>query len=353
MRPNAEPRLVNAEPPPRVSVVIVNWNGAKHLPECLAALQAQTIRDQMEVVVVDNGSTDGSIDLLQRQAGFVKVLPNTTNLGFAAGCNQGIGASSGEFIALLNNDAVVEPTWLEGLVRAIERAPDVGSCTSKILSYDDHNVFDNAGHVVFADGLTRGRGRLEVDRGQFDRVEEVFCFSGCAALLRRDMLEDVGTFDESFFAYCEDADLGFRARLRGWRCLYVPTAVAYHKFSASSEAFSPFKALHVERNRLWLALKNLPLPLLVLSPIYTLQRYWWQAYGAMTGQGASGRFAEQRSRGALLRILLRAYLEALAGIPRVWRQRRKIQASRKVSAVEVRRWLRAFGVGARQIGLLA
>lgn len=335
-----------------VSVVVVNWNGARHLDECLASLRAQTARDTLEVIVVDNGSTDGSLEILHQYADLARVIRNETNVGFAAGCNQGIRASTGVHVALLNNDAVVTPTWLAELISAMDTAPDIGACTSKILSYDDHSVFDNAGHAVFGDGLTRGRGRLEIDRGQYDREEEVFCFSGCAALLRRAMLDDVGLFDESFFAYCEDADLGFRARLRGWRCLYVPTAVAYHKFSASSEAFSPFKALHVERNRLWLALKDLPLPLLVLSPFYTAQRYWWQAYGALTGRGASGRFTERHSRWALVRILVTAYVQALAGLPRAWRERRVVQSRRTVSAIEVWHWFRSFGISAREIALL-
>src|SRR5438105_4757318 len=147
-----------------VSVVIVNWNGAQHLDECLASLRAQTLCDEMEVIVIDNGSTDGSIELLERHRQFVRVIPNSTNVGFAAGCNQGIRASRSEFIALLNNDTVVEPNWLEELVKAMRQAPDLGCCTSKILSYYAHDVIDNAGHLVCGDGLTRGRGRLELDR---------------------------------------------------------------------------------------------------------------------------------------------------------------------------------------------
>jgi len=213
-------------------------------------------------------------------------------------------------------------------------------------------TFSNAGHVLFADGLTRGRGRLEADRGQYARPEEVFCISGCAALLRRAMLADVGLLDDHFFTYCEDADLGFRGRLRGWQCLYVPTAVVYHKFSGSSEAFSATKALHVERNRLWLAIKNLPLPLLLLSPGFTLLRYGWQAYGALTGHGASGQFARQHSRGELAGILPRAYAQALAGLPRVLRQRRAIQRRRTASTREVWGWMGRFGISARTMALL-
>jgi GT2 family glycosyltransferase len=337
---------------PTASVVIVNWNGAQHLDECLRSLCSQTLGAETDIVVVDNGSTDESISVLDRYLENVQVIRNLVNVGFAAGCNQGIQAGCSEFVALLNNDAVVNPNWLEELVKAMRRAPDVGCCTSKVLSYDDHRVFDNAGHVVYADGLTRGRGRLQRDDGQFEREEDVFALSGSAALLRRTMLDDVGLLDEQFFAYCEDADLAFRARLRGWRCLYVPTAVAYHKFSASTDSFSPFKALHVERNRLWLAVKNLPLPLLLISPIFTILRYWWQAYGALAGQGASGRFTEQHSRGTLIKILVRAYTQAFAGLPRVLQQRRTIQARRTVSTGEVWTWLRRYGISAREMALL-
>lgn len=337
---------------PSVSVVIPNWNGAADLAECLASLRQQTLRDAMEVLVVDNGSTDDSLELLARQGSFVRTLANRTNRGFAGGCNQGIRAGRGEFVALLNNDTVVEPGWLTALVGAMHQRPDIGSCTSKILSYYDRHILDNAGHILFADGLTRGRGRLQEDRGQFEREEEVFCASGCAVLLRRSMLDDIGLLDEHFFAYCEDADLGFRARLRGWRCVYVPTAVVYHKFSASSETYSPFKALHVERNRFWLAVKNLPLPLLLLSPLFTLLRYWWQGIGALTGRGASGQFASQHSRGGLALILLRAYTQALTGLPQALYQRRMIQARRKASIRQVWSWLRRYGVSAREMALL-
>lgn len=343
---------------PRVTVVIVNWNGAAHLAECLASLRAQRLPDPFEIVVVDNGSTDGSQALLadlQTEPGPpLHVIANATNLGFATGCNQGIRASASPFIALLNNDTAVEPDWLAALLGAIERDETIGCCASKILSYQDRTILDNVGHVVFADGLTRGKGRLQVDRGQFARQEEVFCISGCAALLRRRMLDDIGLFDELFFAYCEDADLGFRARLRGWRCIYVPTAIVYHKFSATSAPFSAFKALQVERNRLWLALKNLPGPLLLLSPLFTLQRYWWQGVGALTGRGASGRFVGDGvgSRGGLALLLLRAYGQALRGLPRVLRQRRTIQARRTASTREVISWLRRYGVGAKEIALL-
>ncbi len=337
---------------PTVTVVIVNWNGARHLKECLDSLRAQTLGTDANVVVVDNGSTDESLALLEQQSEFVRLIRNPDNRGFAAACNQGIRASRSEFVALLNNDAVVDSRWLEQLVRVMRQEPDIGFCASKILSFQDHHVFDNAGLVPFLDGLARGRGRLQPDSGQFEREEDIFAPSGCAVLLRRAMLEDVGGLDEHFKVYCEDVDLAFRARLRGWRCRYAPTAIAYHKFSATIGAFSPMKALLVERNRLWMVIKNLPLPLLVFTPLFTVYRYAWQAYGAYSGRGASGQFVKNYSRGALVLVLLRAHLQALAGLPRVLRQRREIQARRTASMREILTWLLRNRIGARQLAML-
>lgn len=335
-----------------MAVVVPNWNGVSQLRKCLEALEGQTLRDEMEVWVVDNGSSDGSVPLVT-EFSWVKLIRNDDNRGFAAACNQAIRASEPPFVALLTNDVVVAPDWLERLLEVMDQRPELGSCTSKVLDQGDHRIVDNCGHVLYADGLTRGRGRLEADDGRFDRLEEVFCPSGCACLLRREMLDDVGLFDEDFFAYCEDADLGFRARLRGWRCLYVPYAVAYHKFSGSSAtAYSPMKALNVERNRLWLAVKNFPLPLLAMSVLATLTRYGWQAFGALSRRGASGAFVRDRSASELAHILGASYRQGLAGLPRVWRQRRQIQARRTASTSEVLGWLRRFGIGARRISLL-
>jgi GT2 family glycosyltransferase len=339
---------------PSVVAVVVNWNGAACLGECVESLRRQTYRGELRIVVVDNGSTDGSDEVLRglELEPRVTVVRNPRNRGFAAATNQGIAAAASDLVALLNNDAVADPRWLEELVAALQQSPDAGSCACRVLSYFDRRVVDNAGHVVYWDGLTRGRGRNQADTGQFDAREEVFCASGSACLLRRAMLDDVGLFDEDFFAYCEDADLGFRARLRGWRCLYVPGAVARHRFSASTGAYSPLKAVWVERNRLWLALKNLPLPLLLVGPACTAWRYFWQAWGVVVGRGASGRFASERSALELPRLLLRAYAEAAAGLPRALRQRRIIQARKRASALDVWRWLRRFGIGARAMAFM-
>lgn len=334
-----------------VSVVIVNWNGREHLPTCIDSLLRQTLPG-CEIVVVDNGSRDGSLELLHERYGErVRVVELPENLGFAGGVNRGLQVARGRYLLALNNDTEVDAHCLERLVEAADRHPECGSFAPKILSFTDRSVIDNVGHLLYADGLSRGRGRLEIDHGQYDREEEILLGSGCAVLLRRAMLADAGLFDEDFFAYCDDCDLGLRARLLGWTCLSVPGAVVYHKYSGSAGEYSPLKAFLVERNRAWVAVKCLPWPLLLLSPLFTLLRLGAQAYGALTGTGAAGRFTSTHSATELAGILFRAFLAASRGLPAALARRRAIQSRRRVSAFEPLRWLRRHGMGVREVAL--
>jgi len=215
--------------------------------------------------------------------------------------------------------------------------------------FDRRTVFDSTGLLAYPDGICRSRGWLEKDSGQYDLAEEVLCPNGCAALYRRAMIEDVGLFDEAYFAYLEDFDLGLRGQLRGWRCRYVPGAVAFHKKSITSGYHSALKAYLVERNRIWNAVRLLPLRLLVLSPFWTLARYVGQAYATASGIGMSSTFSRDYSRGALLSILVRAYVDALLRFPQVWRQRREIQSRRSVGALEFYRLLRKHRLPLRDL----
>jgi GT2 family glycosyltransferase len=171
---------------------------------------------------------------------------------------------------------------------------------------------------------------------------EVLGPNGCAAAYRRSMLDDVGLFDERYFAYLEDLDLAFRGQLRGWTCRYVPDAVAYHKKSMTSGYHSAFKAFLVERNRIWNAMKLFPLRLLALSPFYTIGRYVAQGFATLTGRGISSGYARDYSRGDLLLILVRAYVSALRCLPEIWRERRRIQANRRLGALAVYVLMRRF-----------
>lgn len=338
-------------PQPLISIIVVNWNGRNYLGECLDSLRNQTFVD-FEVILVDNGSTDGSIEYLQSHfLGFVRVLRNGKNLGFARGNNQGIKIANGKYIVLLNNDAKADRHWAEELVKAAEEDRRAGMLASKIYLQGGQKIIDNVGHLIYRDGLNRGRGRLEVDHGQFDQKEEVLFPSGCAALYRREMLEEIGLFDEDFFAYGDDTDLGLKGRLAGWKCIYVPGAVVFHRYSQSSGAYSPMKAFYVERNRVWVAIKYFPLSVLLKSPFYTLLRFLLQGYGAFTGRGAAGKFSQEYSRFLLLRVLLKAYAAALWGMPKMWRKRKEMKKLIRVSKEEILNWFDRFGISARKISL--
>jgi GT2 family glycosyltransferase len=305
---------------PAISIIIVNWNGRHLLTDCLGSLRTQTYRDY-EAILVDNGSSDGSVEFVRTQFPEVHLIVLPENRGFAGGNNVGIAAATGQYIALLNNDTKADPDWLSSLVNATASGSQVGMWASKILSYDAPTVIDNTGLLLYWDGLARGRGRLEVDRGQFDQQQEVLFPSGCAGLYRKSMLDEIGSFDEEFFAYADDVDLGLRGRLAGWDCVYVPGAVVYHKYSSSSSAYSPMKAFLVERNRIWVLLKYYPIELVLVSPYFTFKRLVLSLYGALTGRGASGKFAAENSLVKAGLILLKAWCAALGGLPVVLKQR--------------------------------
>jgi GT2 family glycosyltransferase len=224
-------------------------------------------------------------------------------------------------------------------------------CASKIYVWDRPGVLDGAGLLVSGDGIGRGRGRLEPDREEFAREEDALLPSGCAALYRRAMLDEIGLFDEEFFAYCEDTDLGLRGRIAGWRCRYVPGAVVRHRYSGSTASHSPFKAFQVERNRIWVIVKCFPPGSAAASVLYTLARYALQVYAAVTGRGAAARIAEEQSPVALAAILLRAWRAAFAGLPEMLRRRRRIEALRRISRGELSRLLRAHRVGLGELAL--
>ncbi|OGP86338.1 MAG: hypothetical protein A2Z08_04115, partial [Deltaproteobacteria bacterium RBG_16_54_11] len=264
---------------PLISVVVLNWNGVHCVEGCLVSLQAQSYHP-LEIIVVDNASTDKSVDFIRMNFPEVKMILNKRNLGFAGGNNIGIKASRGRYIMILNNDARLDPDCIKELKRSIEKDKRYGASASKILLNGKETLLDAAGISIYRDGLSIGRGRLE-RADQYNMEGEVFFASGCACLFRKEMLDDIGLFDEDFFAYADDTDMGWRARLAGWRCIYNPKAIVYHLHSASSSAYSPLKVFLVERNRISVAIKYFPFHLLIYGLFYTLGRYFYQAYGAL------------------------------------------------------------------------
>ncbi len=302
--------------PPLASIVIPNWNGAHHLPTCLDSLREQTY-PHLEVIVADNASTDGSIELLNRDYPDVKVVPLPENRGFTGACNAGIAAARGDYILLLNNDTECEPTWVDAVVSAFARYPDAGMIASKIKLFDRRDHLHTAGDFYGLDGIPGNRGVWKRDVGQYDTEEYVFGACGGAAGYKREMLDEIGLLDDDFFFSCEDVDLAWRAQLRGWRCIYTPDAVVYHHLAATGGGVTA--SFYVARNTLYVLAKDYPTPL--------FRKYWPLVIRAQARRAWD---ALRSWRGEAARATLRGLLAGLAGLPKMMRKRREIQRSRKV-----------------------
>ena len=335
---------------PAATAIVLNYQGGEVVRRAVGSLLEQDL--PLDVVVVDNGSSDGSdAELERRFGGRIRLLRAGRNLGYGAGNNLGLRASSTRFAILLNNDAEAAPGFARELVEAAGRDERIGMVAAKVLLHPGRERIDTAGHLLYPDGLNRGRGRLELDRGQYDGQSEALFPSGAAALYRRAMLDEIGLFDERFFLYGEDAELGLRGRLAGWRCALAPRAVAWHHYSLSAGAHSSLKAFHVERNRVWVLFEHFPWPLIAVSPLYSALRLALQGWGALTGRGAAGRLAQERSALHLVAVTLGAWASALAGLPRVLGERRRLRPLRRLDTAAFLRLLDEYRITARELAL--
>jgi GT2 family glycosyltransferase len=330
----------------RASVIIVNWNGLQYLTECLDSLAAQTFCD-FEIILVDNGSQDGSIAFVQERYPSVRLIPLSENTGFARGNNVGFEAAQGDYLVTLNNDTWVDPRWLEMLVAAADADITVGMVASRICTYSDPDCLDSIGVTVCRDGMSRAafRNRSFSELG-FNGVREILLPSACAALYRKKMINEVGGFDDDFFAYCEDTDLGLRGRLAGWKAVAALEAIVLHKYSGTGGVFSPFKLYQVERNHFWAALKCFPVGMLMLLPVWTFVRYLMQAQLVLQAKGAGSQFREASSTQLVL-ALMRALVDALRALPRMLRKRRNVM--RRLSPCEMTRLLADYRLSFRNL----
>jgi GT2 family glycosyltransferase len=310
--------------PARTSIVIPNLNGRRFLGPCLDAVRGQTDPDH-EAIVVDNGSDDGSVAFLREHFPHVRVVELDRNHGFAGAMNAGIREAEGELVAFLNNDAEPRPDWLEELRRSLERHPRAAAATAKLVSSDSPTVLDGAGDGLTPAFLPYVRGHGERDEGRYEEEVEVFSASGTASLWRGDLLRALGGFDERFFAYYEDVDLSFRARLLGHECWYAPRAVAAHRRGGTAGEDLRFTLYHPARNRWFFLLKDAPAGLLIRHPLGLLagEAFWWM------------RAVRSRSP----RTLLRAYAEVLRNLRPLLRERHALQRSRVVTPRELDRLL--------------
>lgn len=306
-----------------VAAIVVNHNGGELLARCLSALAEQDLAPK-KIIVVDNASTDGSVDRLPARYAGTELIRLRQNPGFAAANNIAVAeAEDCDWIALINPDAFVEPDWLRKLLASAQKHPEYAFFASRMLNERDPSRLDGAGDVYHVSGAHWRRGHAGREQGRCVAIEEVFSPCAAAALYRRDALVEAGGFDESFFCYAEDIDLGFRMRLRGYKCLYVPDAVVRHVGSATTGPGSDFTVYHGHRNLVWAYVKNMPgmlfwlyLPQHLLLNLISV--IWFMARGRA-------------------KVILKAKWDAVSGLPRVLRERRRVRKSRRIGAREIRR----------------
>ena len=323
---------------PKVSIIILNWNGREHLQECLESLEGQTFRD-FETIVVDNGSSDGSQDYIKKTFTWVRLVELLDNNGFAGGNVAGYHHSGGSLVVTLNNDTVVEKDWLEELVAVAEEHPGTGMVASRICSYYDHDRIDSLGMSICLDGMSRGNQRGELFSRLKQLPEQILLPSACSALYRREMIDQIGFFDESFFAYCEDTDLGLRGRLAGWDARLAEKSVVYHKYSASAGSFSPFKLFLVERNHFWVVFKNFPAILLILLPLTTCMRFFFLFLVVLKSSDSGGRKMGWQQKVACVKAVILGIFHALFSLHIVFLERKKLARIHKIKSFEFVRLL--------------
>ena len=332
----------------RVTVVVPTLNADSMLAECLRSLERQSFR-AFEVIVVDN-SGNKLVRSRKLEQLATAVIENDVNNGFGSAINQASAGSRAPFLATLNDDAVAHPEWLAALVSAMDDHPRAGSCASQVRLHSDGTI-DSTGMLIGGDGSSKQRGHRQPPSA-FTRLESVLLASGSAALYRREMFDQIGGFDDDFFLYCEDTDLGLRALWAGWDCLYVPNAVVDHRYSQTAGRASALKAYYVERNRIAVAVKNFPARMLFRAPFVAMARYYWHFVALVQGKGAAGEFHSSSNALLLPWFVLRANAAAFVRLPALLRERARIRKHAHISPSEFCALAHANYISARQVASL-
>lgn len=256
---------------PDLSVIIPNYNGIEFLQECLESLEGQ--KCSLEIIIVDNGSSDGSVDYIKKKYGSLTLVENQENMGFSKAVNQGINKSSSPYIFLMNNDVVLEKDCLPSILECISRDENIFAVASKMIQYHDRDKLDDAGDEYTILGYTKKAGEGK-SPSLYSSVREIFSASAGAAIYRRSILDEIGCFDENFFAYMEDVDISYRAKIHGYKCIYCPDAVVYHYGSATSGSrYNEFKIKLAARNNVYLPYKNMPWPQFLVNFLFLAAGY--------------------------------------------------------------------------------
>ena len=318
---------------PKVSIIIVNWNGKRLLEDCLISVFSQTYINY-NVILVDNGSTDGSVEYVKIKFPKVKTIELNNNYGFAKANNIGIKKAfrdnSVKYVITLNNDTKTEKDWLSFLVKVMETDESIGSAQSKVLFFYENNTLDNVGILICKDGSACNKGINEKNIG-YNNVEEIFGTCAASAIYRRETLEKIGLFDDDFFAYMEDVDLAWRIRLSGWRSVLIPNSIVYHIHSASAPS-SEFKIFLINRNIIFVLIKNLPIKYVILFPInYITLRIQF----IKTKKDRVKDFKKNISFFKVIFIIVKSWFSVLPFLPKLLKKRHLIQKNKKISSSEI------------------
>jgi GT2 family glycosyltransferase len=322
----------------KVAIIMVSWNAKEYLEKCLSSIFEQTYSN-FEVIFIDNGSTDGSVELIRKNFPTVRLISLDENYGFAKANNIGIRLAfedKARHVVLLNVDTIIKANFLEELVAAAESDDHIGCCQSKMFSMDDPRIIDGVGISVRKNCGMISIGHGELDIGNYNQPKEIFGANAGASLYKSEMLKQVGLFEEECFAYHEDVDLALRVRIAGWKCVFVPQAVVYHKHSVTIGKYSPIKKYFLTRNRYYYVIKNLPAPMVfkffVRKTINIIEL-----------------IVKIPIRLVLLDIKkfhtdiikLKAHYHAIKNIPIMFRKRNEIRSKRMISDQELVRWFAA------------
>ena len=319
----------------KLAVIIPTIKADQALDDCLESLRSQTL-SEFEVIVVANAPVSRDLK--------AHVIRNNQNGGYGKAVNQGIRGSTSEYVLALNDDTFLHSTCLERLVSAMDSRYEIGMCAPQIR-LQTSGLIDSTGMLIARDGSSKQRahGQPAPEGG---RTTHALLPSGCAALYRRAMLDEIGLFEEDFFLYCEDTDLGLRARWKAWECVYVPDAIVEHRYSHSSTKASALKAYYVERNRILVVIRDFPIAAVLASPFHTLIRYFWHWNLKRQGKGMAAQYESDES---ISSVLFRAWRDAILRLPTAWRQRRQIQRNARLTPRQFQKLLDSYRISGREV----
>ncbi len=332
----------------KVSVLIVTFNSESVIRECLESVLRSDYGDY-EILIYDNASSDNTVKIVQSfKSKKIKLISGKFNRGFGYGLNRLVEMSEGEIVISLNPDTEVSKNWIDKALIHFSN-PSVGMVAPKVIFADRPDAIDSAGHLIYLDGLNRGRGHNLNSKNEFINVDEVAFPSGAAGFYRRELYLKVGGIDESLFLYGDDTDIGLKIRLMGYSCIFEPESIVYHRYSSSTGKYSDLKAYYVERNRLIILLKYFPSSLIIKSIYHTFKRFILHNVSAFSGKGSTHRYLEKGHIMKLYFMMVMAYGDFILNMPEILNKRKELPEF--LDREKIRKLLKDFSISARELTL--